>query len=211
MVNVHAVELFASGEDACRVRDFLAAGVPQVRVIAATRTRVVTLNATYDGDDFVMAGGAIGSATVIAMIGPACELPEELATMLTALGAATSVPATPRFAARPVPVPDALVLADDIWAGGDDDVLAALRAAHLDHVPTWLSDLAHGVSAAFLVLVSDEDGTRLGTHVVGVPSGWGHLEETADGLSMQPLDLGEIRAELQDICLTAAALVKSAR
>ena len=210
MVTVDAVELSADGEDASRVIGFLTAGVPQVRVVAATQARVVTMNATYDGDDFVMAGGAIGGDLVTATIGPARGLPRELAAMLAALGRATSVPATPLFAARSVPVPDALVLGEDIRAGRVDDVLAALRVAHLDHVPAWLNDLAHGVSAAFLVLVSDDGGTRLGVHLVGLPSGWGHLEATDGELSMRPVDLREIDAALDEICLSAAVLVKPA-
>ncbi|MBO1754764.1 hypothetical protein [Allobranchiibius sp. CTAmp26] len=210
-MSVDAVELTARGEDAPRVIGFLAAGVPQVRVVAATQTRVVSMNATYDGDEFVMAGGTIGGDTVTAMTGPAWQLPQELARLLAVLGEASSVPAVPRFATRSVAVPDALVLAEDIRAGGIDDLLTALRVAHLDRVPAWLSDLAHGVSAAFLVLVSDERSTRLGTHLVGLPSGWGHLQGTDDELSMRPVDLSEIRAELAEICLTAAALVKPER
>ncbi|UIJ35243.1 hypothetical protein [Allobranchiibius sp. GilTou73] len=211
MVSVEAVELPAAGDEAARVIAFLGSAVPQVRVIAATQTRAITMNAAYDGDDFVMAGGVIGGETVTAMIGPAHELPEELSAMLAALGRATSVPSTPRFVGRPVPVPDALVLVDDVRTGGVEGVLDALRSARLDRVPPWLGDLAHGVSAAFLVLVSDEDRTRLGVHLVGLPCGWGHLQETHDGLSMRPAGLIEVGTQLRDVCLAAAALANSTR
>ena len=207
-MSVSAVELSTTGDDAARVLGFLAAAVPQVRVIAATRTRVVTMNAIYDGDDFVMAGGTVGADTITAMFGSASELPEELIAVVTALGQATSVPAVPRFVAGAVPVPDALVLAHHLRAGGIDDVLAALRTARLDQVPAWLHDLAHGVSATFLVIVSDEGRARLASHLIGLPSGWGHLQDVDDVLSMRPATPSEISTELHDICLRAASLVR---
>lgn len=206
-MSVEAADILADGDQATTLRTLLAATDPQLCAISASPTRVVAMTACYDGDAFVMAGGLVGGPTVTCVTGPACELPEQLGELLTALSEATSVPLSPRFGAVPVPVPDALVLAEDVRAGAADDLIDALRVAELDAVPLWLSDLAHGVSATFLVLVTDATGTRLGTHLVGLPTGWGHLDDIDGELTMRPMDYADILAELDEIGLIAASLV----
>lgn len=207
-MNVEAVDVDTCGADATTLRARLAASEPQLYAIAVTPTRVVAMTAGYDADSFVMAGGLVGGSTLTCITGPACALPEQLGELVVALSEATSVPLSPQFSERPVPLPDALVIAEDVRAGAADDLTAALRVAELDRVPLWLQDLAHGVSATFLVLVTDGSGTRVGTHLVGLPSGWGHLRDRDGDLSMSPIHFDDIRAELEAVGLRAASLVQ---
>lgn len=201
------MELTADSDEARTLLQLLRANVPQISVVAATATRVVTFEVAYFDDDFVMVGGLVHSNEIICVRGPAGELPGQLSTLLEALGEAASVPLSPLFGERPVPVPDALVLAEDVRVGAADDLVAALRVAEFDAVPPWLSGLADGITATFLVLVTDTRGTRTGMHLVGLPGGWGHLDEVNGGLSMMPMDLDDVLAELDEIGLLAASLV----
>lgn len=206
-MSVEAVDLEAGSDEAATLLAELDMSVPVLHVVTATPTRIVTMRATYQGDDFVMAGGAVGGDTVTCLVGPAAALPGEIARLLQALGEAASVPLTPRFGAVHVLVPDALVLAQDVRAGALDDLTTALRVAALDTVPTWLADLAHGVSATFLTFVTGPSDTRMGTHLVGLPSGWGQLDDTDGRLSVGPKDFDQIQAELNEVTLLTAALV----
>lgn len=206
-MNVEAVDLAAGGEAATTLLAMLDTATPRLHVIAATPTRLVSALATYQGDDFVMARGAVGGDAVACLVGPAAALPSEIGRLLTALSEAASVPLKPQFADIPVPVPDALVLAEDIRVGAFDDLSTALRVAHLNNVPCWLNDLAHGVSATFLVLVSGPQGTGVGTHLIGLPSGWGHLVDLDGELAMRPKDADQLLAELDEVALFAASLV----
>lgn len=207
-MSVEAVDIDAHGADSRMLRALLAASDPQLCAIAVTCTRVVAMTAGYDADSFVMAGGLAGGSTLTCITGPACALPEQLVELIVALSDAASVPLSPQFGEQPVPVPDALVIAEDVRAGAADDLVAALHIAHLDRVPLWLKDLAHGVSAAFLVLVTDACGTRVGTHLVGLPSGWGRLHDRDGDLSMTPASFEDIRDELEAVGLGAASLVQ---
>ncbi len=205
-MSVEAIDIDAHGTDAMMLRALLGASEPQLCAIAATPTRVVAMTVGYDADCFVMAGGLVGSSTLTCITGPACALPEQLGELVLALSEAASVPLSPEFGEQPVPVPDALVIAEDVRAGAADDLAAALHIAELDRVPPWLKDLAHGVSAAFVVLVTNENGTRVGTHLLGLPSGWGHLEEHDGQLAITPLPFTDVLTELEDIGLLTASL-----
>ena len=207
-MSIEAVDIDAYAAEAAMVRALLAASDPQLCAIAATPTRVVAMTAGYDEDFFVMAGGLVGGSTLTCITGPACALPDQLGELLVALSEAASVPLSPEFSEQPVPVPDALVIAEDVRAGAADELAAALHLAELGSLPVWLKDLAHGVSATFLVLVTDMSGTRVGTHLVGLPSGWGHLSDRDGDLSMMPVSFEDIREELELIGLGAAALVR---
>lgn len=210
-MSVETVDIRTDTPEAKLLRARLGSAHPRLSAIAATPTRVVAMTAGYDADSFVMAGGLVGGPTLTCITGPACVLPEELGELLLALGEAASIPVSPRFTERRVPVPDALVLAEDVRAGAADDLAAALRIADLDLVPLWLNDLAHGVSATFLVLVTDQVSTRVGTHLVGLPSGWGHLHDRDGDLSMAPVAFDEIARELEAVGLGAASLVQDDR
>lgn len=207
-MSVEAVDLAVGGQQATTLLDMLDSSTPRLHVVTATSTRIVSMRATYQGDAFVMAGGVVGGDTVSALVGPAAALPGEIGQLLQTLSEATSVPLSPRFNNLPVLVPDALVLADDVRAGAFDDLGVALRVAGLGTIPTWLGDLAHGVSATFLILVSDLHETRLGTHLIGLPCGWGRLRDVDGKLSMQPMDHDQILTEVEDVTLVAASLAR---
>lgn len=206
-MSTEVVQLSAPSDEAQKLQAMLAVTYPRIEIVAATPTRVVSFQAVYQDDDFVLAGGAVGGPVVTCGTGPAAGLPGAIGQLLQALSAATSIPLTPRFGQAPVLVPDALVLAEDVRAGALDDLVTALRVAHLDRVPTWLSDMAHGVCGTFLVLVTDAQTTRIGLHLVGLPSGWGVLNDTGGALSMTPRQFGDVLVELNEVCLIAASLV----
>lgn len=206
-MSVEAVELPSGGQEAATVFAMLDTSDPRLHIVAATPTRILTMRGTYQGDDFVMAGGTVGAETTSCIIGPADELPGAIAQLLLSLSEAASVPLTPRFFDQPVFVPDALVLAEYVRTGAFADLATALGVARLDRVPTWLDDLARGVSATFLVVVGGSQIPRIGTHLVGLPSGWGHLGDRDGALSMRPMNLDQLLAEVDDIALLAASLV----
>lgn len=206
-MRVEAVELPSGGQEAATVLAMLDTSDPRLHIVAATPTRILTMRATYQGDHFVMAGGTVGADTTSCMIGPADALSDAIGQLLLSLSEATSVPLTPRFFDQPVFVPDALVLAEDVRAGATADLATALGVARLDSVPTWLDDLARGVSATFLLLVGGSQVPRIGTHLVGLPSGWGHLGDRDGALSMRPMNFDQLLAEVDDVTLLAASLV----
>ena len=179
--------------------------LPRVVVAAATPTRLVLMRATYVGDDFVMIGGAVGGPKSTVSGGPARDLPVALGDLLSALGEAASVPDRPTFGAHSVAVPDALIIAEDIRAGAADRLAVALDIAELSAPPTWLHDLAHGVSASYLVLLLGPDGPQVGIHLVGLPCGWGHLRERDGELVMVPADPETVRADLARIAVHAGS------
>lgn len=199
--------LIAGSDQVAAVVGALAASTCRLLLGASRPGRAVGALVTVRQDRFVLASSLLEPAAVSPALaiarGELADLPSEACTIVDEIVDYLAVPPTPVAPGRstPLPVEDALMLAEQLRRGDPTHLDEALDLSGLGRAPDWLMDLAPGAQASLTAAFVDERGIELLADLTATPHGWGELLCTDDEiLTFDPMTEDDVRARLGQAC-----------
>lgn len=130
------------------------------------------------------------------------DLPAEVTAVLDGIRTRFQVPddPLPTDDVGPILVEDALLLADRLRAGDQEQVAEVLTLIGRPATPPWLRDLAFGARLRLTACLLRRRSAEILSDLVVTDLGWGRLDLETAGLHYTGLPIGAVCDELESAC-----------